>query len=83
MKKKCNTNPIVKYIRIVLSLTVIALGLYYRSWLGALGVITLISAFTGDCAFSLRFNRDFDFKLADKENKEEQDNETGSSQKSE
>ena len=73
MKKKCNTNPIVKYIRIALSLTVIALGIYYKSWLGAIGVITLISAFTGSCAFSPRFKRDFDFKLADKEKKEKQD----------
>ena len=73
MKKKCNTNPVVKYIRIALSLVVIALGIYYKSWLGAIGVITLISAFTGNCAFSPRFKRDFNFKLADKEKKEEQD----------
>jgi hypothetical protein len=73
MKTKCNTNPVVKYIRIALSLTIIALGIYYKSWIGAIGVITLISAFTGECAFSFRFKRNFNFKLANKEKEEEQD----------
>ncbi|MCK4766586.1 MAG: DUF2892 domain-containing protein [Candidatus Aminicenantes bacterium] len=63
MKTKCNSNPIIKYIRILLSLALIGLGFYYKSWLGAVGVITLISAFTGECAFSLKFNRKCDFKL--------------------
>lgn len=67
MKKKCSTNPIVKYIRIALSLVVIGLGIYYKSWLGALGVLTLISAFTGNCALTLRFNRSTGFEKEDQE----------------
>jgi hypothetical protein len=63
MQKKCNTNPIIKYIRVALSLVVIGLGIYFKSWLGALGVLTLISAFTGNCALSPNFKRDFDFEL--------------------
>jgi len=69
--KKCNRNPIIKYIRIALSLAVIGLGIYYKNWVGALGVLTLISAFTGDCALALRFDRktrieeDHDAKRAD------------------
>lgn len=73
MKNKCSIKPITKYIRITLSLIVIGLGIYYKSWLGAIGVITLISAFTGDCAFSLRFNRPYNFKLDDKEKEEKGD----------
>jgi hypothetical protein len=65
--KKCNRNPIIKYIRIALSLAVIGLGIYYKNWIGALGVLTLISAFTGDCALSLRFNR----KTANEEERED------------
>jgi hypothetical protein len=64
--KKCNINPIAKYIRIALSLVVIGLGIYYRSWLGVLGLLTLYTAFTGKCGASLRFTRktpnDFNLK---------------------
>ena len=67
MKKKCNTNPVVKYIRIALSLVVIGLGIYYKNWVGALGVLTLITAFTGDCAFSLKFNRGTDMGVGGEE----------------
>jgi hypothetical protein len=61
--KKCNTRPIAKYIRIVLSLVVIGLGIYYQNWLGALGLLTLYTAFTGKCGASLTIKRKTDFKL--------------------
>ncbi len=67
MKKKCSRSPIIKYIRIVLSLVVIGLGIYYKNWIGALGVLTLISAFTGNCALTLRFNRSTGLGSDDKE----------------
>ena len=55
--KKCNTNPFIKYIRVFLSLVVIGLGIYYKSWLGVIGVFTLISAFTGSCPLTITLNR--------------------------
>lgn len=55
--KKCNTNPLIKYIRIGLSLMVMGLGIYYKNWVGVLGIFTLISAFTGDCAFNVKIDR--------------------------
>ena len=61
--KTCNTNSIAKYIRIALSLTVIGLGIYYQSWVGALGLLTLYTAITGKCGTSLRFTKKPDFKL--------------------
>jgi hypothetical protein len=63
--KKCNVNSIAKYIRIALSLVVIGLGIYYRNWLGALGLLTLYTALTGKCGASLRIPRKKhrDFKL--------------------
>lgn len=73
MKQTCIINPIMKYIRIALSLIVIGVGIYYKNWLGAIGVITLISAFTGDCALSPKFKRDFDFKLKDSDNSEKKE----------
>jgi hypothetical protein len=45
----CNNNPVSKYIRVVLSLIIIGLGIYYRSWIGLFGVLTLIAAFVGRC----------------------------------
>jgi hypothetical protein len=56
----CNTNAntILKYIRIVLSLVVIGLGIYYRNWIGALGLLTLYTAFSGRCGAALSFKRD-------------------------
>ncbi|MCU0288290.1 MAG: DUF2892 domain-containing protein [Acidobacteria bacterium] len=58
----CNTNItkkdiILKYIRIILSLVVIGLGIYYRNWAGALGLLTLYTAFTGRCGSALSFKR--------------------------
>ena len=55
--KACSTNPVIKYIRIALSLIVIGLGIYYRNWVGILGIFTLISAFSGGCAFNVRIDR--------------------------
>ena len=53
----CNTNPVIKYIRVILSLLVIGLGIYYRNWVGVLGIFTLISAFTGGCALNVKIDR--------------------------
>ncbi len=60
MARKCNQNPVIKTIRILLSLTVIALGVYYRSWLGLLGLLTLVSAFQGGCPLTINLNPDQD-----------------------
>jgi hypothetical protein len=55
--KKCNSNPVIKYIRILLSLVVIGLGIYYKSWLGVIGIFTFISAFTGTCPLTVTLDR--------------------------
>jgi len=60
--KKCNVNPLAKYIRILLSLLVLALGIYYRNWVGLLGLLTLYTAITGKCSSSIRFSRKPAFK---------------------
>jgi hypothetical protein len=73
--KKCNVNPIVKYIRIILSLAVISLGIYYQNWLGVLGLFTLYTAITGKCSANLRFTRRPKFKLEQIETLENQERE--------
>lgn len=53
---KCNSNQTAKWIRVFVSLAVIAAGIYYKNWVGLLGIVTLLSAFTGSCPLSLHFN---------------------------
>ncbi|MCP4214987.1 MAG: DUF2892 domain-containing protein [bacterium] len=65
--KKCNSNPIAKYIRIALSLLIIGLGIYYRNWVGVLGLATLYTAFTGNCGATLTFNKKKDLEVNLKE----------------
>ena len=54
--QKCNTNQTAKWIRVIVSLGVIAAGIIYKNWIGLLGIFTLLSAFTGSCPLSLQFN---------------------------
>ena len=60
---KCSNNPTARIVRIILSVAIIVLGIIYKSWLGLIGVITLITAFTGGCFFSFKVNSHKDFKL--------------------
>jgi hypothetical protein len=60
---KCNTNQTAKWIRVFLSLGIIAAGIIYKNWIGLLGIFTLLSAFTGSCPLSLRFNSWHDIKI--------------------
>lgn len=53
---RCNTNQTAKWIRVFVSLGVIAAGIIYQNWIGLLGIFTLVSAFTGSCPLSLQFN---------------------------
>jgi len=50
----CSTNRWARRIRIIVSLGIIGAGIYYKNWIGLLGIVTLISALTGSCPFSLR-----------------------------
>lgn len=61
--KMCNASPLLKYFRIALSLAVIGLGIYYRNPLGALGLLTLYTAFTGKCGASLSLPRKPGYKI--------------------
>jgi hypothetical protein len=52
---KCNTNQTAKWIRVIVSLGIIIAGIYYKNWFGLLGIVTLLSAFTGSCPLCLQF----------------------------
>lgn len=46
---KCNVGKGDKIIRIVLGLLIIAVGIYYQSWWGAIGLLTIATAVFGFC----------------------------------
>ena len=60
---KCNTNQTAKWIRVIVSLGIIGAGIYYKNWIGLLGIVTLLSAFTGSCPLSLQFTSLRDIKI--------------------
>jgi len=53
MKK--NMGNADKTIRLVLGVVIIALGLYYQSWWGLVGLIPLLTSLTGTCLLYLPF----------------------------
>lgn len=53
----CNRNSVMKYVRIGLSLAIIAIGIITKNWVGLLGLITLYTAFTGKCGASIKLPR--------------------------
>jgi hypothetical protein len=61
---RCNTNQTAKWIRVIVSLAVIGAGIYYKNWVGLLGIVTLLSAFTGSCPLSLQFTSLRDIHIA-------------------
>ena len=46
---KCNIGKTDKIIRVILGACIIAVGVYYQSWWGAVGVIPLLTAAIGWC----------------------------------
>ena len=54
---KCNVNVGKgdKIFRIFLGIVIIAIGFYYKSWWGAVGLVPLITAVTGFCPAYLPF----------------------------
>ena len=46
---KCNVGTTDKIARIIIGLGIIGAGVYYQSWLGAIGAIPLFTAAIGWC----------------------------------
>jgi hypothetical protein len=52
---KTNVGPIDRVIRVILGLGLLAAGYHYRSWLGLIGLVPLLTAFVGFCPAYLPF----------------------------
>jgi hypothetical protein len=46
---KCNVGKTDRIIRLILGVGIIAVGVYYQSWWGAVGAIPLVTAALGWC----------------------------------
>jgi len=46
---KCNVGLVDRIVRVSLGLVLIALGVYFNTWWGAIGVIPLVTAAIGWC----------------------------------
>jgi len=52
---KCNVGKADRIIRVIVGAGIIAIGVYLKSWWGAIGVIPLITAAIGWCPAYLPF----------------------------
>ena len=52
---KCNVGKTDRIIRVLVGLVLIALGVYFNSWWGAIGVIPLFTAAVGWCPLYVPF----------------------------
>ena len=46
---ECNVGKTDRTIRIIAGLVIIAAGLYYQSWWGAIGIVPLLTGALGRC----------------------------------
>ena len=54
---KCNVNVGKgdKIFRIILGIVILAIGFYYKSWWGVVGLVPLLTAVTGFCPAYMPF----------------------------
>ncbi len=52
---KCNVGKADRIIRIVLGASMIAAGVYFQSWWGAIGAVPILTASIGWCPIYLPF----------------------------
>ena len=46
---QCNIGKADKVLRIIIGLVIIAIGMYFKSWWGAIGLVPLLTATIGWC----------------------------------
>lgn len=55
---KCNVGKTDKIIRIVIGVAIIGAGFIFKSWLGVIGMIPILTAVFGRCGLYYPFNID-------------------------
>jgi hypothetical protein len=52
---KCNVGKVDRSIRIILGFVIILIGIYFKSWWGAVGILPIITAIIGWCPLYVPF----------------------------
>jgi len=52
---KCNVGGIDRKLRIIAGIVIIAVGIYFQSWWGVIGMIPILTGVTGWCPAYLPF----------------------------
>jgi len=52
---KCNVGKGDKVFRLIIGVAIIAAGVYFKSWWGAVGIIPLLTGTTGFCPLYMPF----------------------------
>ena len=52
---KCNMGKTDRILRTILGIVIIALGIYFKSWWGVIGIVPLLTAFIGWCPMYVPF----------------------------
>lgn len=52
---KCNVGKCDKVVRLVVGLGIIAAGIFFKSWWGAIGLVPIITALVGHCPLYIPF----------------------------
>jgi len=53
----CNVGKTDRIIRVVIGLGLLIAGMYFKSWLGAIGVVPLLTAALGWCPLYVPFGK--------------------------
>lgn len=62
---KCNVGGLDRKVRIVVGVVIIALGVYTQNWLGAIGIVPLLTGAIGWCPAYLPFGLSTSCKVKD------------------
>ncbi len=52
---KTNVGSIDRTVRVILGLSILGAGYYFKNWLGLIGIVPLLTAFVGFCPAYLPF----------------------------
>ena len=52
---KCNVGKTDRTLRVIAGISIILAGVYYESWLGAIGIVPLVTAGLGWCPAYIPF----------------------------
>ena len=59
---KCNIGKVDRVIRIIIGIVILAVGYYFKSWFGLIGILPILTAIFRFCPFYIPFKINTDKK---------------------